>query len=300
MAASPSHPTTRNNRTLVWVCIISLLVAVAAFIMGGIALSKADGGNNRSAAAAAQNDSLTNLAATTSNMQATISTQAATLSTQSATLSAVVAQNALLVDVIRAMNQTQQQLISASFRPFRFDPLSCTGASIGWTAETMSVGTLCRRTVQSTGGCGSIFLNPGRTYSSVGGWVTLYQYGSPDGFGGDPTYGDSLTIWSGSTFLWDFGVGYSLDSSSAGREFNCPAKSGTNPSSAISSYWSCASGASTASSFGVFYPTPLFGPAMPFNRTIVPTSSPLELRICLDEVHANEDIYIGDFSITVS
>ncbi len=348
---SPSQ--SRTIRTLVAVCIISLLVACAAIAIAVIALSKAKDGIDGSASAstsaastaastAAQNDatradvlsiniSVTNLTASiqstvtamravdttltaaTSNMQATISTQSATLSTQSATLStqsatlsAVVAQNALLVSMIRAMNQTQQQLALdlASLYLFRFNPLSCTGSSTGWTGETVSVGTLCRRTVQSTGGCGSIFLNPGRTYSSVDGWVTLYQYGSSDAFGsaGYPTYGDSLTIWSGSTFLWDFVAGHSFDASSTYRELNCPANGGPNPPSTIGRYWSCASGASTAPlpPYGIFYPTPLFGPTMPFSRTITPTSSPLELRICLDEGHANEDIYVGNFSLTVS
>ncbi len=146
-----------------------------------------------------------------------------------------------------------------------------------------------------------LFLNPGRTYSSVSGWVTLYQYGTTDAFDTNaPPHGDSLTIWSGQTFLWDYAVGYSLDSNSIYRVSNCPAYGGVNASSALGCYWSCTSGAPTFSSV-TFYPTPLFGSAMPFSRTITPTPSPLvlELRICLNENHVSEDIYIGDFSLTV-
>jgi hypothetical protein len=116
----------------------------------------------------------------------------ATLNTLVNTLSTVVVQNANILATMQAINQTQQGLIADinSLRSFRFSTSLCTGASTGWTSEYVSAvsKTLCRRTIESTGGCGSIFLNPGRTYSQVTGWVTLYQYGTPDAFSNTDSY----------------------------------------------------------------------------------------------------------------
>ncbi len=247
-------------------------------------------------------ETTTNQTATTDSMQSALSTMTATLANLTTTLSAVVAQNTLLGNMMQAMSQTQQQLAAdiTSLRSFRFSTSLCTGSSTGWTSQTMSpVGTLCRRTNTAANGCGSIFLNPGRTYSNVSGWVTLYQYATTGAFGVDasPPYGDSLTIWAGSTFLWDFGVGYSESYLGSTDSHNCPAKGGPNPSSVVGNYWYCASGAPTAPPFDTFFPTPLFGPNSTFSRNIPPTSLPLELRFCLNQNNYNEDIYIGDFEL---
>jgi hypothetical protein len=150
-------------------------------------------------------------------------------------------------------------------------------------------------------GCGSILVAvpAGTVYSRVEGWVTLYQKGSPDAFGPDsfPTLGDSLTIWSGSTLLWDYAVGWGRSPPDT-----CPANGGPQPSALLNGIWSCATGNPTNSiSLTAFYNVPLFGPSQAFDRDLLAaTSAPIELRFCLDESRSNnEEIYLHSASISV-
>ncbi len=304
-----------NIRTLVVVAVVAFLVACAAVAIAVVVLTKgsntngSDSGSDPANASGSTSPSLGEAARIdVREINGTAANIDATLVALTAAISHYATQNAMLMGMIQALNQTQQQLISASFQPFRFDPLLCTGSSTGWVRDTMPVGALCRRTNTSANGCGSIFLDPGRPYSSVSAWVTLYQFGTPDAFsidsGTNGAYlfaGDSLTIWAGPALVWDYAVGYSQDqSSSESIVYNCPADGGSSPPSALGSNWACATGASGLPSVHTFYSTPLFGPTKRFTRTITPTSSPLELRICLNQEHNNEDIYVGDFSLTVS
>jgi hypothetical protein len=158
-------------------------------------------------------------------------------------------------------------------------------------------------------GCGSIFVAVpvGTVYSRVEGWVTLYQYGVPDGFHafGYPTVGDSLSIWSGSTLVWDYAVGISRSSSMAdsrAQDSTCPATDGSLPSTSLDNFWSCNAGnTGNAFSYTTFYNEPLFGPSQAFTRHLAAsTSAPIELRFCLNELRSTDEvIYLRLASISV-
>ena len=160
---------------------------------------------------------------------------------------------------------------------------------------------LCKRVTAAGGGCGSIFVNPGSSYTTVNGQVTLYQYYSTDAFGpGAWAFGgDAMTFWSGSQFLWAYGVGYTMSNPNDGTQvYNCPAAGGYTPTQGASgqdtayigtSYF-CQSGCPTVAQMAQpqLYPDPLFGSEYQFTVTVPATSAPIELRICVNQEHANE------------
>jgi hypothetical protein len=176
----------------------------------------------------------------------------------------------------------------------------CVNSTGNWTTQrfTNPNMTLCRKVADS--GCGSIFVAvPNRTvYSRVEGWVTLYQLGNPDAFSAtfaSSTLGDSLTIWSGPTMLWDYAVG--------AWSTACPAVGGAQPSASLGGYWSCGTGNPQlpGPSAPVIYDVPIFGASHAFSRTLATsTTAPIELRFCLDEGRStNEEIYLHSASIWV-
>jgi hypothetical protein len=209
---------------------------------------------------------------------------------------------------------TDQQATLASARLTQVVSISpsnlslCTG---GWTTENITGQnlTLCRKVANS--GCGSILVAvpAGTLYSRVEGWVTLYQRGTTDAFASISfsTFGDSLTIWSGSTLLWDYAVGLSVSSAMAdprapeAQASTCPATKGAPPSASLNGLWSCDAG-NTGSGFSytTLYSVPLFGPSQAFARNLpAATSAPIELRFCLDQPRSNEEIYLHSASISV-
>jgi hypothetical protein len=172
----------------------------------------------------------------------------------------------VLAGAVDSLNATiaGQQATLASVRPTQVVSISpsdlslCTG---GWTTESFPSFSLrlCRKVANS--GCGSILVAvpAGTVYDTRAsrGWVTLYQKGPPDAFGVSfPTLGDSLTIWSGSTLLWDYAVGIFR----SGNPHSCPANGGAQPPASLNGFWSCATGTDIFSTTA-FFSMPLFGPS---------------------------------------
>jgi hypothetical protein len=239
------------------------------------------------------------LAGAVDSLNATIADQQVSLANLS---SVTVPHLNWLAGAVDSLNATiaDQQAILASLRPTQVVSISPSNLSLcrgGWTTENM-IGqnlTLCRKVADS--GCGSIFVAvpAGTVYSRVEGWVTLYQRASPDAFGPSAfsTFGDSLTIWSGSTLLWDYAVGFGHGSTNS-----CPASGGTQPSASLNGFWSCATG--TDFPFQTVFNVPLFGLSQAFARNLpAATSAPIELRFCLNEPRVNEEIYLHSASIWV-
>jgi hypothetical protein len=243
------------------------------------------------------------LAGAVDSLNATIAGQQVSLANLS---SVTVPRLNRLAGAVDSLNTTigGQQATLASLRPTQVVSISpsdlslCTG---GWTTQSIpDFGlTLCRKVADS--GCGSIFVAvpAGTVYSRVEGWVTLYQQGSTDAFGlpSFPMLGDSLTIWSGSTLLWDYAVGVFRSSDPN----SCPANGGPQPSASLNGFWSCATGNPTGiGSQTAFFNVPVFGPSQAFSRSLpAATSAPIELRLCLNEPRSNEEIYLHSASISV-
>jgi hypothetical protein len=168
-----------------------------------------------------------------------------------------------------------------------------------FTAVTVSSIPMCRRSSLAATGCSSIYVNPGRIYTQVTGYLTLYQSGTPDGF----FHNDMVSIWSGNTPIMAFAMGYTRFIASAG---NCPAQGGAGPTNpwAASGNWQCDSGftATTGapdSTGGTVYTTPVFGPSGTFTITVPPTSSQIEIRLCTDQSNGDENILIGASTLSV-
>ena len=74
---------------------------------------------------------------------------------------------------------------------------------------------------------------------------------------------------------------------------------------AVGSRYNCASGYCCGSSQATMSAVPLFGPSVPIGGAVLSVTVPLsnssiEIRICLDENVANENIYVGAGVISVS
>jgi hypothetical protein len=247
------------------------------------------------------------LAGAVDSLNATIADQHVSLANLS---SVTVPRLNRLAGAVDSLNATivGQQATLASVRPTQVVSISpsnlslCTG---NWTTQSIPEPdfglTLCRKVADS--GCGSIFVAvpAGTVYSRVEGWVTLYQKGTPNAFGPNsfPTLGDSLTIWSGSTLLWDYAVGWGRRAT--GLTDLCPADGGTQPSALLNGFWSCATSNPTdIGSATAFFNVPVFGPSQAFSRSLpAATSAPIELRFCLNEPRSNEEIYLHSASISV-
>jgi hypothetical protein len=302
--------------------VLALMLACVAVSIAAIAITRtgscscnlsASSGGGAAASSSASSDLLLNataqrvgiLASTVSSLNESITSQRAVLDSFS---SVTVPRLSRLAGAVDSLNATiaGQQATLASVRPTQVVSISpsnlslCTG---NWTTQSIpgpDFGlTLCRKVADS--GCGSIFVAvpAGTVYSRVEGWVTLYQQGSPDAFGfpSFPMLGDSLTIWSGSTLLWDYAVGIFRSS----NPNSCPADGGNQAPASLNGLWSCATGNPTTIWSPTFYNVPLFGPSQAFARNLpATTSAPIELRFCLDEPRSNnEEIYLHSASISV-
>jgi hypothetical protein len=263
--------------------------------------------------AASQQISLSTTLSHMASSSATVSSQQAILSsrldTLSGAMSALSTTDSSQQAALSRLSTAVQRLVD--FIPVPVVSIGLSDLSLcrgGWTTQFIpSFGlTLCRKVADS--GCGSIFVAvpAGTVYSRVEGWVTLYQQGTPNAFSSNSfqAVGDSLSIWSGSTLLWDYAVGLSRSRAMADRDFQeytCPASGGKQASASLNGFWSCDSGntANTISNDD-FYNLPLFGPAQIFRRTLAAsTSAPIELRFCLNQGRNDEEIYLQSASISV-
>ena len=174
----------------------------------------------------------------------------------------------------------------------------------GWVTDNFQApaGSICRKT-NTNAGCGSIFLNPGITYSRVSGFATIYSYGSPD------AGVEAVTMWSGSNIIWQWVVAYGSGSvggpTTAGCSGECCAINFDN-----TKYW-CAGAIPPGQNWGTYLepsnanPLALFGALKPIGGpqgfvSVPASSSPIEIRICTDQDRADEDIYVAAAQVTVS
>ena len=185
-------------------------------------------------------------------------------------------------------------------------------------------------------GCASVqFPSNGISYSQVCGRVVGYQYGSPDAV--DPSVGnpnahndinsyyvDGVSITRGSPrqHVWTLICGYS----SAGTHrwigdarYNCPCSPDSPQKTTLQSFigndYFCESGNPTAPFQHILYTSdPLWdgkdcssegvcctAPGLPWFHKVLNTTTTdyLEMRICIDESTANEDIPVGLYEIYV-
>ena len=147
-------------------------------------------------------------------------------------------------------------------------------------------------------------------YQVVSGYVTLYQYGTPDAFFKTKLEGDSLSIWSGNDLIWIYAVGLTtyrnVSAINSTNRINrtCPDVGGIQPNVAVKGQYSCASGNFADSFAAIFYNVTLFGAAHPINNSVhgftLPqaTNASLQLRLCLNQNHGDEDIYVQAINLT--
>ena len=205
------------------------------------------------------------------------------------------AQESKLFNLTSSLNSSINYLGSFVSRKILLSPSTAgcdfpgLAASSQWTSSVFSGASVCGRKVD-VGGCTSVFINIQGQYSKVVGYTTLYPYNSVDGFYSATTQhfaalnpqwiGESLSFWAGSTLLWDYVMG--------SVHGHCP-PTGTAAPSQVGNSWSC------SESNPAFGSTALFTAQLP-----AATTGPIELRLCIDQVHADEDIYVGVSSIEVS
>ena len=193
------------------------------------------------------------------------------------------------------------------------DYSSCPGA---WRMIT-SPKKLCVGGVNA--GCDSAhFHTRGIHFQHICGQTKSYQKGYPDAFSGrstkgiDETYVDGISITLGSPrqHIWTYGTSYRDD-------YRCPCAPShrATPSAFVDSNYYCESGTNVEPEFTSFYLSdPLWDgqdcPAnsgccaqlgMPwfYRRTPVPLSENIEVRICKDEVYADEDTAVEKMEIYV-
>jgi len=194
------------------------------------------------------------------------------------------------------------------------------------TGNPAQPAALCKRAVTGPG-CGSIFIPTNGTYTKVKGYVTMYQFGTPDAFnaGGANVYPytlDGLSIWSGTDLIWAYGVTYwnpnPINGPQYAPAYYCPQDGGTKPGwTGYNGKWACASGnpgVENLQSEGgmVFFNTPLFGERSPIggyvaglmdlpalHNTAVTRTADIEIRMCVDQSYDNEDVFLLAAKISV-
>ena len=171
-------------------------------------------------------------------------------------------------------------------------------------------------------GCDSAhFHTRGVRYQHICGQTKSYQKGTPDAFnhgkstkGIDEIYVDGISITLGSPrqHIWTYSGGSYKDESAC----PCAPNSGHNPPTFINSFYYCESGTNSPAKYETFYLSDQLwdGQNCPANsgccaqlgmpwfyrRTPVPLSENIEVRICKDEQHSNEDIAIEEMEIYIT
>ena len=190
---------------------------------------------------------------------------------------------------------------------------SCPGA---WRMIT-SPGKLCVGGVNA--GCDSAhFHTRGVCFQHICGQTKSYQKGTPDAFnakstkGIDEVYVDGISITLGSPrqHIWTYSGARKDDSPCP-----CSPTPGHNPPTFINSFYYCESGTNSQLNHDTFYlsdqlwdgqncPTnsgccAQLGMPWFYRRTPVPLSENIEIRICKDQPHNDEDVAIEEMEIYV-
>ena len=176
------------------------------------------------------------------------------------------------------------------------------------------------------GGCSNVFFKVSNvSYDQVCGKIIAYQYGSPNSFhtGGpiDGVYldGISLTNCEPREHIWSFGAG--LDEVGSYPSSNCPctnttqAASATAPPDFVGNDYFCDTGSTNEYQKNrLYFDDPLWdgdgcgpdntccslnNPPWFFKQLQSSTSEDIEMRVCCDESHEDEDIYIKQIELYV-
>ena len=167
------------------------------------------------------------------------------------------------------------------------------------------------------------FCMNGYSYQQICGQAKGYQKGTPDAFHAgvrsiDDIYVDgvSITLTSPRTHVWTYAVGYS-NSAGYSPQYNCPCSSppGYGPPSFVGNDYYCESGSECSSSHNLYYISdplwdghgcgtgvgccaeidkPWFYKRLPLSET-----KDIEVNICFNEAHTNENIAIEKLEIFV-
>ena len=168
-------------------------------------------------------------------------------------------------------------------------------------------------------GCDSAHFNTrGVSFQHICGQTKSYQKGTPDAFNGKSTKGIneiyvdgiSITLGSPRQHIWTYCGAYQDNAACP-----CSPSPGGKPPAFIESNYYCESGSSSSSNVNSFYLSdPLWdGQDCPSNsgccaqlgmpwfyrRTPVPLSEHIEVRICKDQSHGNEDTAIKEMEIYI-
>ena len=191
---------------------------------------------------------------------------------------------------------------------------------VGWQTITVPR-RLCISS--STSGCASAhFTTHGIPFEHICGQTKSYQKGAPDAFRGsvqsiDQRYVDGISITLGSPrkHIWTYAVSHS-DYHNAGQS-NCPCapSPGASPPAFVKDNYYCESGTSGSANRANFYLSdPLWdGKGCPANsgccaqmgmpkfyrKTLEPSTDNIEVRICQDEGHHDEDVAIEELDIYI-
>ena len=175
----------------------------------------------------------------------------------------------------------------------------------------------------TTAGCASAHFSTYRvTFEHICGQTKSYQKGIPDAFAAnvqsiDKAYVDGISITLGSPrkHIWTYAVSQS-DGVNNGQS-NCPCASvpGTSPPAFVKYDYYCESGTTGSANHGTFYTSdPLWdGQGCPidngcctqmgmpkfYRKTLEPSSENIEVRICKNEAHSDEDVAIEELNIYV-
>ena len=195
----------------------------------------------------------------------------------------------------------------------------------GWVEENEGGVRACGRGTVD-GSCQSAFFNNDDhqiQYTRVCGRAIGYQYKSTDAFSQtssnltiDEIYVDGLSITHGSPrqHLWTFTAGWSEGLGIPSSTCPCSSNPGVSSPSFLNNNWYCESGNPTSQVPAIVYSSdPLWdgvncegtccsnGKSPPWFSVELPapTSDRIEARICADENHGNENVFIQVFEIFV-
>ena len=176
------------------------------------------------------------------------------------------------------------------------------------------------------GGCSNVFFKVSNiSYDQVCGKIIAYQYGSPNSFhtGGpiDGVYVDGISLTNGEPrkHIWSFGAG--LDEVGSYPSSNCPctnttlASNATPPPDFVGDDYFCDTGSTNEyQKKNLYSGDPLWdgdgcgpdntccslnNPPWFFKQLQSSTSEDIEMRVCCDESHDDEDIYIKQIELYV-
>ena len=215
--------------------------------------------------------------------------------------------------------------------------LKCGGIEGGWMqvvdvdmnkdstcpATWKTITTPRRLCIGSSPGCASAhFSTHGVTFEHICGQTKSYQKGIPDAFAAkvqsiDQVYVDGISITLGSPrkHVWTYAISQSDSVNTSQSNCPCAPVPGASPPAFVKDDYYCESGTNGHPMQGIFYTSdPLWdGQGCPidngccaqmgmpkfYRKTLEPSSDNIEVRICKNEAHSDEDVAIEELYIYV-